>query len=410
MEGWVTKPLGDVVVKTATIDPRKKPDESFFYVDVSSVSNKILEITEETELMGKEAPSRARRVINSGDVIFATVRPTLRRIAIVPEYLGGEVCSTGYFVFQTKPELYNRYLYYFLQTEAFMARMEKLQAGASYPAVNDTQIRTELISYPEITEQKRIVAILDEAFADIEQVRTKTEQNLKNARELFESYLQQVFSKDIKNYNQVALAEITKTISDGDHSAPPKSSEGIPFITISNIDKNTNEIDFSSTFKVPEDYYEKLKPNRKPIAGDVLYTVTGSYGIPVLVKKEKKFCFQRHIGLIRPNSKAESEWLYYLLMSPIVFKQAEDGATGTAQKTVSLKVLRNILVPETPLGIQKEEVKKLKLVDAKTKNLESVYSAKLAALDELKKSILQKAFSGELTKISNNKIKQGALA
>lgn len=398
MEGWVTKPLGDVVVKTATIDPRKKPDESFFYVDVSSVSNKNLEITEETELMGKEAPSRARRVINSGDVIFATVRPTLRRIAIVPEYLGGEVCSTGYFVFQTKPELYNRYLYYFLQTEAFMARMEKLQAGASYPAVNDTQIRTELISYPEITEQKRIVAILDEAFADIEKVRAKTEKNLKNTRELFESYLQQVFSKDIKNYNQVALAEITKTISDGDHSAPPKSSEGIPFITISNIDKNTNEIDFSSTFKVPEDYYEKLKPNRKPIAGDVLYTVTGSYGIPVLVKKEKKFCFQRHIGLIRPNSKAESEWLYYLLMSPIVFKQAEDGATGTAQKTVSLKVLRNILVPETPLGIQKEEVKKLKLVDAKTKNLESVYSAKLAALDELKKSILQKAFSGELTK------------
>ena len=266
------------------------------------------------------------------------------------------------------------------------------------------------VPVPPREEQERMVAILDEVFADIEQVRAKTEQNLKNARELFESYLQQVFSKDIKNYNQVALAEITKTISDGDHSAPPKSSEGIPFITISNIDKNTNEIDFSSTFKVPEDYYEKLKPNRKPIAGDVLYTVTGSYGIPVLVKKEKKFCFQRHIGLIRPNSKAESEWLYYLLMSPIVFKQAEDGATGTAQKTVSLKVLRNILVPETPLGIQKEEVKKLKLVDAKTKNLESVYSAKLAALDELKKSILQKAFSGELTKISDNKIKQGALA
>jgi type I restriction enzyme S subunit len=262
------------------------------------------------------------------------------------------------------------------------------------------------VPVPPREEQERIVAILDEVFADIEQVRAKTEQNLKNARELFESYLQQVFSKDIKNYNQVALAEITKSISDGDHSAPPKSSEGIPFITISNIGKNTNEIDFSSTFKVPEDYYEKLKPNRKPIAGDVLYTVTGSYGIPVLVKKEKKFCFQRHIGLIRPNSKTESEWLYYLLMSPIVFKQAEEGATGTAQKTVSLKVLRNILVPETPLDIQKEEVKKLKLVDAKTKNLESVYSEKLAALDELKKSILQKAFSGELTQKNN----QGAVA
>jgi len=299
-----------------------------------------------------------------------------------------------------------RFIKYFLESIDF----DQYRTGSTIPHIYFKDYKSEPFPILSITEQQRIIAILDEVFADIEQVRAKTEQNLKNARELFESYLQQVFSKDIKNYNQVALAEITKTISDGDHSAPPKSSEGIPFITISNIDKNTNEIDFSSTFKVPEDYYEKLKPNRKPIAGDVLYTVTGSYGIPVLVKKEKKFCFQRHIGLIRPNSKAESEWLYYLLMSPIVFKQAEDGATGTAQKTVSLKVLRNILVPETPLGIQKEEVKKLKLVDAKTKNLESVYSAKLAALDELKKSILQKAFSGELTKISNNKIKQGALA
>lgn len=375
------------------------------------IDSKYLSLKEERAL---STVSGSYTYFADNDVLLAKITPCFEngKLGVASGLTNGVgFGSSEFIVLRSKGKVVPNYLYYFLSQPSFRLAGQAVMTGAvGHRRVPNDYIENTEIPLPSISEQERIVAILDETFADIEQVRAKTEQNLKNARELFESYLQQVFSKDIKNYNQVALAEITKTISDGDHSAPPKSSEGIPFITISNIDKNTNEIDFSSTFKVPEDYYEKLKPNRKPIAGDVLYTVTGSYGIPVLVKKEKKFCFQRHIGLIRPNSKTESEWLYYLLMSPIVFKQAEDGATGTAQKTVSLKVLRNILVPETPLGIQKEEVKKLKLVDAKTKNLESVYSAKLAALEELKKSILQKAFSGELTKTSDNKTKQGALA
>jgi type I restriction enzyme S subunit len=165
----------------------------------------------------------------------------------------------------------------------------------------------------------------------------------------------------------------------------------------SNCNTN-NEVDFSSTFSVPEEYYKGLKSNRKPIVGDVLYTVTASYGIPVIVKEEKDFCFQRHIGLIRPSNTVDSNWLYYLMMSPQVFKQADSGATGTAQKTVSLKVLRGILVPNIPLNSQKEMVDGLNFIYKQSKCLENIYSKKLLALDELKKSILQKAFTGELTK------------
>ncbi len=398
---WLTKSISDVICKTKTVDPRKSPEKGFQYVDVSGVSNKTLEVTESTKLLGENAPSRARRLITEGDVIFATVRPTLRRIAIIPASLDGEVCSTGYFVFQPKSELYNRYLYYFLQSDHFMNEMEKLQAGASYPAVNDSQVKSRLISYPPISEQKRIVALLDTVFADLEQTRAKTEQNLKNARELFDSYLQQVFSQKGEGCEQVALSEITESISDGDHSAPPKSDKGIPFITISNINKKTLEIDFSNTFKVPEGYYSALKSIRKPKIGDVLYTVTGSYGIPVMVNDNKEFCFQRYIGLVRPNKEINSQWLYYLLMSPQVFNQADNGATGTAQKTVSLKLLRSIIVPNIALSIQKEMVKGLGFMYQESKNLENIYTKKLNSIDELKKSILQKAFSGELTTDKN---------
>jgi type I restriction enzyme S subunit len=126
--------------------------------------------------------------------------------------------------------------------------------------------------------------------------------------------------------------------------------------------------------------------------------VTGSYGIPVIIKEKKDFCFQRHIGLIKSTSLINSNWLYYLLRSPQVFNQADRGATGTAQKTVSLKLLRGILVPNIPLEIQVEMTQDIELMEDNARRLENIYSQKLKSLDELKKSLLQKAFSGELTK------------
>ena len=192
------------------------------------------------------------------------------------------------------------------------------------------------------------------------------------------------------------LSDLATDISDGDHLPPPKAAKGVPFITIGNIIKDTRRIDFTDTFMVPHNYFNALKSNKKPRRGDVLYTVTGSFGIPVIVDADSEFCFQRHIGLIRPRRETNSSWLYYLLLSPQVFKQANERATGTAQKTVSLKVLRSFLVPKVPLRQQLAAAATLDALSEETQRLESLYSRKLAALDELKKSLLHQAFSGEL--------------
>ena len=194
----------------------------------------------------------------------------------------------------------------------------------------------------------------------------------------------------------VALSDLATDITDGDHMPPPKAETGIPFITIGNIVKHTRTIDFTDTFKVSVEYFNKLKPNKKPKLGDVLYTVTSSFGISVLVKDNQEFCFQRHIGLIRPKSDVSSEWLCYLLSSPQLLKQANNGATGTAQKTVSLKVLRSFQVPRLPLDNQNKVVAELDALSKETQHLEALYQRKIALLDELKKSLLQQAFAGEL--------------
>jgi type I restriction enzyme S subunit len=268
--------------------------------------------------------------------------------------------------------------------------------GNERRGLNMPLIRNIEIPIPPLNYQHHIVTLLDQAFTAIATARANTEQNLQNARAVFENHLQEIFDQARNNFSHVSLSDITTDITDGDHMPPPKSDIGIPFITIGDIDKNARQINFSDTFKVSENYFESLKPNRKPKIGDVLYTVTGSFGIPVLVTSSQKFCFQRHIGLVRPREGISSKWLYYLLMSPQIFKQANEGATGTAQKTVSLKLLRGFSVPQVPPEQQLSDVSKLDGLLQETQHLESLYQRKLTALDELKQSLLHQAFSGEM--------------
>ncbi len=103
-ETWTESSIGKAVVKTKQQDPRKKPDDVFLYVDVSSVSNESFKIPSATHTLGSKAPSRARKAIHTDDVLFATVRPTLRRIALVPPEFDGAIASTGYCVLRCDKE------------------------------------------------------------------------------------------------------------------------------------------------------------------------------------------------------------------------------------------------------------------------------------------------------------------
>ena len=140
---------------------------------------------------------------------------------------------------------------------------------------------------------------------------------------------------------RVKRGDVCASIYDGDHSAPPKSKSGIPFITISNINAGDGFIDFSNTAFVPEEYCKSLKVERKPKRGDVLYSVVGSFGIPSLIKSDEKFVFQRHIAILRPSERIDSTYLYYVLKDPNFYHWADAVAIGSAQRTVTLGQLRN---------------------------------------------------------------------
>ena len=159
-----------------------------------------------------------------------------------------------------------------------------------------------------------------------------------------------------ENWTWARLSSASVSIADGDHQPPPQVQDGIPFLVISNV--SGGRIDFSNTRYVPKEYFDSLAEIRIPQCGDLLFTVTGSYGIVIPVQTEREFCFQRHIALIK-LSCLSPEFMQLWLSSPLVYEQCRKAATGTAQKTVGLAALKGLLIPIPPLTEQERIVQKL---------------------------------------------------
>ncbi len=149
----------------------------------------------------------------------------------------------------------------------------------------------------------------------------------------------------------VRALDICALITDGDHQPPPKADTGVPFLVIGDVRTGAVLLQGASRF-VPDSYFDELDWGKKPFPGDVLYTTVGSFGIPVPVVQQQRFCFQRHIALLRPAVVDLQSYLALALRTTLAFAQAEKGATGTAQKTVPLSVLRNLILPLPPLAEQ----------------------------------------------------------
>lgn len=275
----------------------------------------------------------------------------------------------------------NQFLYFFLKIE--LKRIEEYTPFVTVKHLSAKTLNNIIIPIPPLNIQNKLVSELDKIN---ELIGVKRSQ-LKDLDALAQSLFYETFGDPIDNpkgWEMKQLYEECIDIVDGDHLAPPKSNEGIPFITISNIDKSRNCIDFTDSFFVPQNYFEGLKENRKPRKGDVLYTVTGSYGITVLIKDKTRFCFQRHIGLIRPKETLNSVFLMYWGRTSSIKHHADSVATGIAQKTVSLKALRTFPLFLPPLALQEQFAERIeaieeqkKLVEASIADLETLLASRM---------------------------------
>ncbi|MGN0822093.1 MAG: restriction endonuclease subunit S [Akkermansia sp.] len=166
---------------------------------------------------------------------------------------------------------------------------------------------------------------------------------------------------------EISLADCCELITDGDHQPPPKSDSGIPFITISDFTPY-NTLSFERGIYVPETYYDSLPENRKARKGDILYSVVGSFGIPILLRDHTAIAFQRHIALLRPKSTLDTEYLYYAMLSREFYQQADAVALGAAQRTISLSSLRNMKLSVPSIEEQRKVAHVLSAYDTLIEN------------------------------------------
>lgn len=295
------------------------------------------------------------------------------------------------------------YFYYFLISGLFQSPLAKIsitrsaQAGFSKEDISDIEV-----PLPPLPVQNRIVAILDEAFAAIGQAIANTERNLKNARELFESYLNDVFTRKGEGWTIELLDNVCNKIQDGAHHSPQVlySSQGhnlFPYLTSKNIRKGYLKLD--KVDYCDASFHEEIYPRCNPELGDVLLTKDGANTGNVTINTlNEPFSLLSSVCLIKPDrTKLVPQFLVYYLWSQEGFKQITGQMTGAAIKRIILKTIKASVIPRPLISVQEQVVYELDALLAKTQIIENIYQQKLKVLTELKQSILQKAFTGELT-------------
>lgn len=303
------------------------------------------------------------------------------------------------------PKINSLCFYYYLCTENFVQNLLSMASATTIAIVNKSKMESCAFPLPPLSEQQRIVERIEELFAKLDEAKERLQEVADSFAVRKAAILHKAFTGELtkqwrlengvsdESWEDVSLDSVCKSIYDGDHMPPPKSETGIPFLVISNV--NTGFISFEKCRFVPEEYYDGLSETRTPEIGDILYTIVGSYGIPVMVDTDKKFCFQRHMALLKPKD-IYNRFLWRQLQTQSFFEQATSIATGTAQLTVPIKGLRKLIVKCPTLPEQHEIVRLIDDLLARERAAQQAAEQALASIDLMKKSILARSFRGEL--------------
>jgi type I restriction enzyme, S subunit len=267
---------------------------------------------------------------------------------------------------------------------------------AAQPVISNSSLNDIIIEFPtDINEQRRIVSILDQTFASITQAKENAQRNLQNAKELFESYLQGVLENKGEGWEHISLGEICK-INDGTHFSPKNTNEGeFMYITAKNI--KPYYIDLTNISYISGKDHREIYARCSPKKGDVLYIKDGATaGIATINSIEEEFSLLSSVALLKCSSKILNSFLVHYMNSRLGRANFLGYIDGAAITRLTLIKIKNVCLSLPPITQQRNIVQKFDALFTETKRLEAIYQQKLLNLEELKKSVLQKAFNGEL--------------
>jgi type I restriction enzyme S subunit len=394
-QGWELKKLGEVcdLMNGYAFQSKNYTDEGYFVIRIGNVQDGIIELNNARYIQLKEEKQK-KFILQSGDILIS-LTGNVGRVGIIneahlPAVLNQRVAKIS---IKNEIKLNKDFIFYFLTSEYFISSLIKAGRGAAQQNISTTDIENLEIPLPPLSEQQRIVAILDEAFANIAKAKANAEQNLKNAKELFDCVLNSILYD--KKWGVKELGEVCSKVEYG--SSTKSTTVGkIPVLRMGNIQNGRftwDNLVYSDNKEDNKQYLLKFN--------DVLFNRTNSpalVGKTAIYKSEMPAIFAGYlIRLHRKEDLLDADFLNYYLNS----KMANDyGKTvvisSVNQANINGTKLKTYPIPIPSLKEQQIIVDKLDALSVETKKLEVIYNQKLSDLEELKKSVLQKAFSGEL--------------
>ena len=399
---WVVKKLGEV----CEIDLGRTPsrgNKSFWdtekttnnvWLSIADLLNGDGQFVSDSKEYVSDKGAKICKVVKTG-TLLVSFKLTLGRLAFAARDLFTNEAIAALPI-KNEKLLSKEYLYYYLSYFDWTSASDgdiKIKGRT----LNKEKLKEIQIPLPPLPEQHRIVGILGEALDTIATVKENAEKNLQNAREIFASYLQSVFANPGDGWEEKSLEELGNITSSKRIFKSEYVKEGVPFYRTKEIKELANGKSISLELFISRTRYNEIKANfGVPKEGDILLSAIGTIGEIYVVQKNNEFYFKDgNIVWLKNFDSVDTYYLKYALQSFV--EQIKILSRGAAYSALTIEKLNKYRVPIASVKEQKRIVTKLDSLLDETKKLEAIYEQKLSNLDKLKKSVLQRAFNGELS-------------
>ncbi len=401
-EGWTEKSLNEVCYfengDRGKNYPSKKHyvSKGFPFVTAANVENG--QILENLNFISEERFNLlSRGKFKKNDFLFC-LRGSLGKFGYVQNNLIGGIASSMVIV-RTGDSVEDKWLHYYFISDICQKEIENRKGGAAQPNLGAKDLKRFIIPIPPLPEQQQIVAILDKAFAAIDQVQANIEKNIENAKELFQSKLNDIFSRRGEGWEEKTLGEMSKIMYG--YTSKVVEDGNVKYVRITDIQDGKVDWDTVPFVNISDEEKQKYSLSK----GDIVFVRTGATtGKSYLMVSPPNSVFASYLIRVQcDNEILEPSFLYLFFQSGIYWRNVEAGISGSAQGGFNASKLGKMMI-HFPSNKEKqlEFVAEINEFKSLIEEVESHYHQKLSELEELKKSLLQKAFSGELTVLNHD--------
>jgi len=405
MKEWRKVKLGDIAVISYGYTAKASVENvGLKFLRITDIQNDLVNWSSVPYCQITEDDFKKYKLIDQ-DIVFARTGATTGKSYLVCD--PPESVAASYLIrLRIKDSTVSaKFISKYFQTSEYWDSVSSGISGSAQGGFNASKLSVLVVNIPALPEQKRIVAILDEAFEAIDRAIANTEKNLANSREVFESYLNAIFTQKGDGWIEKKLEDICKEITVGHvgSMASKYKDSGIPFLRSQNILPFRIKLD--NVVFIDDKFHSELKKSQlRP--GDVAIVRTGYPGTAAVIPEELEIVNCSDLVIVKSGEHINPHYLCLFFNS--VFGKTLVGSrlVGAAQKHFNITTAKKVLIPFPCLTKQNYLVTKMDELAAETQRLETIYRQKIAALKELKQSILQKAFTGELTSNTPKTVKE----